>query len=427
MRFVTSITGLLAAAGQSWLAAALPQFPDNPVCPAGITSVEVQPVQFIVRQPIFISAFLPVNTVLVLDDGLTLTITNAPMTLVTEIDKLGTMTSQVTRILQQVYSSPNAYVTITRGGQSGSLASTITVFPSGPDGVGTYLVYTPYGGIAAPTAGGVVGSPAATFDGTPIDATRPLNGNPTSPALNGAPGGIPGASPASIPLTVSPTGSGAAGPLPQLFNGPLKTVTIGGAEGVPRNLTVVDSAKSEGTVFVQTFDSYSITVTGPQNVITVLGNAGVTPAAVTLPDARVALQTLADTGALQIIQTPGGGADFLARMATVTIGNTNGQAGTFTLIPTSGSVGAVVVQTPVAALGSLFQTLRVPGATDTTISIPAPEGSTGTVVIQTKDGFTGPAAGPFTTVNVGGGQGGTPATVTIPPAAGDPNSAFRVL
>lgn len=89
--------GLLAAAGQYWRAAGLPQFPDNPVCAAGITSVEVQPVQFIVRQPIYISAFLPANTVLVLDDGLTLTITNAPMTLITEIDKLETLTSQVTR------------------------------------------------------------------------------------------------------------------------------------------------------------------------------------------------------------------------------------------------------------------------------------------------------------------------------------------
>lgn len=96
MKFNT-ILGLLVAASQYWPAIALPQFPDNPVCAAGITSVEVQPVQFIVRQPIYISAYLPVNTVLVLDDGLTLTITNAPLTLVTEIDKLGTLTSQVTR------------------------------------------------------------------------------------------------------------------------------------------------------------------------------------------------------------------------------------------------------------------------------------------------------------------------------------------
>lgn len=89
--------GLLASAGQYWLASGLPQFPDNPMCTAGITSVEVQPVQFIVRRPIYISAFLPANTVLILDDGLTLTVTNAPLTLITEIDKLGTLTSEVTR------------------------------------------------------------------------------------------------------------------------------------------------------------------------------------------------------------------------------------------------------------------------------------------------------------------------------------------
>ncbi|KAK1966417.1 hypothetical protein LY78DRAFT_53048 [Colletotrichum sublineola] len=96
MRFATALS-VLAAAGQPWLAAALPQFPDAPVCPAGITSVEVQPVKLIVRQPIYISAYLPVNTVLVLDEGLTLTITNAPMTLVTQVDKLGTLSSQSTR------------------------------------------------------------------------------------------------------------------------------------------------------------------------------------------------------------------------------------------------------------------------------------------------------------------------------------------
>ncbi|GKT50475.1 uncharacterized protein ColSpa_10656 [Colletotrichum spaethianum] len=521
MKFVTALS-LLAAASQHWRVAGLPQFPDNPVCAAGITSVEVQPVQFIVRQPIYISAFLPVNTVLVLDDGLTLTITNAPMTLVTEIDKLGTLTSQVTRILQQTSSIPNAYVTITRGGHAGSLASTITVFPSGPDGLGTYLVFTPFD-ITAPTTGNGIpvpptaGSPAATVAGAPFDASRlvtqsatttvtvgglqddvsprifsmlpvpgesvatvlvetgigssstfngplttrfaleiypepgwlgtatiPPTGSNTlgtviigvaanselsgiaTPALTGLPGAIPGPSPASIPVTIAPTGAG-AGALPQSFTGPYSTVTIGGAEGVPRNLTIVNSASSDGTVFVQTFDSYSITVTGPQNVITVLGNAGATPAAITLPGARALLQTVTDDGAVQIIQTPGGEADSLARLTTITVGNADGQTGVFTLIPTSGSVGAVVVQTAQPALGALFQTISVPGATETTISIPAPEGSTGTVVVQTTDGYTGPAAGPFTTVNVGGGQGGTPATVTIPPAADDTDGPFTVL
>ncbi|KAK1635642.1 hypothetical protein BDP81DRAFT_298268, partial [Colletotrichum phormii] len=410
------ILGLLAAASQYWPAIALPQFPDNPVCAAGITSVEVQPVQFIVRQPIYISAYLPVNTVLVLDDGLTLTITNAPLTLVTEIEKLGTLTSQVTRIIDQVSSIPNAYVTITRGGQAGSEASTITIFPSGPDGVGTYLVFTPFANIAATTGSSV--PETATVPGTPLDASQLVT--QSAPGVSSVVN--PGPSPASVPVTIAPTAPGGAAALPQIF----ATVNVGGASGVPRNFTVVDSAGSAGTVFAQTFDSFSITVTGPQNVITVLGNAGVTPAAITLPGSRAVTQTGADA-VLQIIQTPGGEADFLARLTTVSIAAQNGQTGTFTLIPTAGSVGAVIVQTAAPALAAIFQTISVPGATPTTLSIPAPEGQTGTVIVQTTDGFTGPAAGPFSTITVGGGQGDSPATVTIPPAADATDGVFTVL
>ncbi|EFQ27261.1 60S ribosomal protein L19 [Colletotrichum graminicola M1.001] len=376
MRFVRAMS-LLAAAGQSWLAAALPQFPDNPVCPAGITSVEVQPVQLIVKQPIYISAYLPVNTTLVLGDGITLTITNAPVTLVTEIDKLGTTNSQATRILQQVNSSPNAYVTITRGGHSGSVASTITVYPTAPDGIGTYLVYTPFGA-TAPTAGGNVGSPAATFTG-----------------------GIPGASPSSIRLTAPPTGS-SAGSFPQLFTGPATTVRVGGAQGVPRNFTVVDSARSQATVYEQGFDSFTITVTGPENIITVLGNVGVNPDIITLPNVR---QTASGAQGLQIIQASGAPQVFPARLETITIGNANGQAGTFTILPTSGGVGTVVIQTPGPA---------GPAAFAVTLTIP-PTGTEqfGRVFVQLA---ATPFTGPFTTITTGGNTGTIPVTLTVVPA-----------
>ncbi|WYZ33815.1 hypothetical protein EsH8_I_000091 [Colletotrichum jinshuiense] len=391
MKFTTTLR-LLAAASQFLCANGLPQLPKEPVCAAGITSVEIQQVQFIVRQPIYISAFLPVNTVLVLDNDVTLTITNAPMLLVTEIDRLGTLNSQVTRIIDRISSIPNAYVTITRGGHDGSVASTITIFPSGPGGIGTYLVYTPFASTGPTTSGD-----------------------------------IPGPSPASIPVTIASTFPGSGDNL-QTSSGPYSTITIGGAEGVPRNLTVVDPSGTAGTVFVQTFDTYSITVTGPQNVITVLGNAGVVPAAITLPDDRADLQTAGNDGVLQIIQTPGGNGAFIETFTTITVaGMGNGETGTFTILPTSGSVGAVLIQTPRQVLPGVFRTINIAGASPTVLTIPAPEGSTGTVIVQTTDGFNGPATGPFTTVSVGGGQGDSPATVTIPPQVDATDSLYTVL
>lgn len=63
----------------------------DPDCPDGRSLVEVQPEVTIGLQPISISTFLPSNTVLTVG-GTTITITNAPTTLVTEFTLTGTST-----------------------------------------------------------------------------------------------------------------------------------------------------------------------------------------------------------------------------------------------------------------------------------------------------------------------------------------------
>jgi hypothetical protein len=86
----------------AWLRQILAQSPpeiarDYPGCPGGITSVEVQPVEIVWRQPTRISAFISSDTLIVLDETRSINVTNAPLTLVTEIVNYVTSITLITR------------------------------------------------------------------------------------------------------------------------------------------------------------------------------------------------------------------------------------------------------------------------------------------------------------------------------------------
>lgn len=88
----------------AWLQLAAP-FPQSalsqprtePYCPAGVTSVHVQPLEVVIARPVRISAYVSTNTVIVICDGLSINITNAPLTVVTDVTRLETSRTLVTR------------------------------------------------------------------------------------------------------------------------------------------------------------------------------------------------------------------------------------------------------------------------------------------------------------------------------------------
>lgn len=62
----------------------------NDQCPAGVTSVSIQPVEIIIYRPTYLSLFVSTNTVLVFDDAHTISVNDAPVLLVTEIGNFET-------------------------------------------------------------------------------------------------------------------------------------------------------------------------------------------------------------------------------------------------------------------------------------------------------------------------------------------------
>ncbi|RTE79203.1 hypothetical protein BHE90_006305 [Fusarium euwallaceae] len=84
---------LAFAAGtlQFWLAYAL-QHP-TAICSTSLTYVQLQPVHILVEKPIQLSASITSNTTIAVDDTLTVTVTNAPLILITELTQYETITT----------------------------------------------------------------------------------------------------------------------------------------------------------------------------------------------------------------------------------------------------------------------------------------------------------------------------------------------
>lgn len=82
---------LAASTLQFWLASAL-QHPAS-ICPTGLTYVQLQPVHVLVKKPIQLSAYITSNTTIAVDETLTITVTDAPLVLVTELTQYETITS----------------------------------------------------------------------------------------------------------------------------------------------------------------------------------------------------------------------------------------------------------------------------------------------------------------------------------------------
>ncbi|RSL80563.1 hypothetical protein CEP52_014938 [Fusarium oligoseptatum] len=88
---------LAFAAGtlQFWLAYAL-QHP-TAICSTSLTYVQLQPVHILVEKPIQLSASITSNTTIAVDDTLTVTVTDAPLILITELTQYETITTILKR------------------------------------------------------------------------------------------------------------------------------------------------------------------------------------------------------------------------------------------------------------------------------------------------------------------------------------------
>lgn len=86
---------LAASTLQSCLASALEQ--PASICPTGLAYVQLQPVHILVEKPVQLSAYITSNTTIAVDKTLTITVTDAPLVLVTEITQYETITSLAKR------------------------------------------------------------------------------------------------------------------------------------------------------------------------------------------------------------------------------------------------------------------------------------------------------------------------------------------
>jgi predicted ribonuclease YlaK len=82
--------GTMLALPQSYLL-------QEPQCPDDIVSVEIQQVEIVVYMPTHISFMIPTNTLIIIDEGQSINITNAPITLITEIGNYVTTYTTLTR------------------------------------------------------------------------------------------------------------------------------------------------------------------------------------------------------------------------------------------------------------------------------------------------------------------------------------------
>ncbi|KAJ4132589.1 hypothetical protein NW754_015406 [Fusarium falciforme] len=160
MRFLHHLPELLLLHGLSVAA----QTQGDPDCPDGIHVVEVQPEVVVGLQPVYISTFIPSNTVLTIG-GTTIPITNAPTTLVTSFTLTGTSTRFSTGDPEPLFTG--YYTTITSDGP-GSRPTTITQAPSGQDPTGTVIVVNPTNSL-----GNTFNGPYTTLTSTGAGGSQP--------------------------------------------------------------------------------------------------------------------------------------------------------------------------------------------------------------------------------------------------------------
>ena len=82
---LSKLAGAALALSQGALAGYFPPFPHHPVCPAGKTIVELQPAELIFKQPVEIDLYCPSNTEIPINNDVTVTVTDAPKTVLTQV------------------------------------------------------------------------------------------------------------------------------------------------------------------------------------------------------------------------------------------------------------------------------------------------------------------------------------------------------
>lgn len=89
MSFTFRLSKLAGAAAlalsQPALGGYLSQGSQHQACPAGKVVVELQPTELIFKQPVDIDLYCPSNTEIPIDDDVTVTVTDAPKTVVTQV------------------------------------------------------------------------------------------------------------------------------------------------------------------------------------------------------------------------------------------------------------------------------------------------------------------------------------------------------
>lgn len=71
--------------------------PHEPACPSGKTIVELHPVELVFEQPVEVDVYCPSNTKIPIDDDITITVTDAPKTVVTQVTCIKTSHTTYTK------------------------------------------------------------------------------------------------------------------------------------------------------------------------------------------------------------------------------------------------------------------------------------------------------------------------------------------
>lgn len=82
---LSKLAGVALALSQPALAGYSPHAPDHEVCSSGKTIIELQPAEVIYEQAVDVDVYCPSNTEIPIDDDVTITVTDAPKTVVTRV------------------------------------------------------------------------------------------------------------------------------------------------------------------------------------------------------------------------------------------------------------------------------------------------------------------------------------------------------
>ncbi|CAI6088671.1 unnamed protein product [Clonostachys chloroleuca] len=135
----------------------------------------MQPIEFEIHSPILVDAFIPRNTDIIINDGLVIHVTDAPVSLSTVVTDISTsFTTARSTASDNSFAGPYTTITVTDGTDG---PHTTSYPPTNPDSSGTVIVQVPsftgpYTTITITDGTGGTGGPTTgTFPPNPSDST----------------------------------------------------------------------------------------------------------------------------------------------------------------------------------------------------------------------------------------------------------------